>query len=1677
MTLASQIQLSPVLRSTRRPGHPGVLLQLEATGQVFLVGDCEWQILQSFDGSPLHAIHQNLNAQHAFTFFDGELEAFIQRSHRSGLLTIDGAVAAASEARTGREWTLALGNPERLISWLAPPARILFHPFLLVCASAALVWSWWFWATGFGASIDSPDQSLSFSARALVVLAVALMVAIVHEFAHALTLHRFGGRVREMGLTTVALVPSLYCDITDSYLLPRKRQRIAVALAGPFAQAVVGALASIWLCLAPPSHAVLHFALVCAAVAGLLSIANLFPFARTDGYYVLTEVLDLPNLRRLARNRVKSWLTGVPLAPGRARVSTWAFWLYGVPSTTFGVWMVARLVRALARPWLPMVIGFLIATSVPVTAGPVRGQVVDQQGRPLSGAVVSAVDRTTGRETAPAISDIQGEFVLHIPGDWPPTDVQATAAGTATVIAARAVPATEAADLGVVRLTPGRVVEGVVRDEQGLPVAGAEVLVHPSETGELLAAGRAISDSAGRFVVSNAPARVRSMAVRAAGFADQVSAGLRGSWALDRGGSIEGSVVAEDGTPVPGAIVQVGDRQTTTDERGQFRHLTLTPGDTVLLARTPTGSIVGSARVVVVSGLVRSITIRARRSAAIAGRVTDQLTGRAVAGALIHIYQGTSFTLSPTTVSFASSSDGNGRFTLNGMLPGLYTVEAARLGYTRSARPEVRLAAGSDAAIAISLVPEARIAGRVVDDRGQPIAGATIVAMHPNPLEQVARVLRAGRAQTNTAVSDATGRFVLRGLAAGRGLRLEATAPEYGSARFGGVDVEAGAVRSDIVFTLHRGLPLAGLVVDTGGRPIVGAAVRYARLEETTGMPLQLPMQERPPVAAHTDANGQFVISGLEAGRYDFGISASGYSTVYLRGRQVWPSSASALPRVVLPESVAISGHLLSSTGEPVVGARVSDVDLTRGIRSTTTDAAGAFVVDDLSEGQLVSLQFELAGYSTMSRAVRAPVENLTVQMIPDASLRGRAVHADTGSPITEFSVERLSRVPGQTTLRFGSSTAVQFRSDDGRFEMEGLPAGPATIRVRAAGFRPAEMTSLVLPMNDDLVVAMKPGVTVAGRILGQASRRPVPNAVISWREGQTPDPAEEMMLSLGLGERTTMSDAGGEFLLTDLPPSLVTLSVSHQEHPSVRRAVDAARERRVEIMLGGGAEVTGIVMAETSGPVEDATVTLTGAGEQTSREAPQSAVTDGSGRFRFPHVRPASYMIEARAASGVAPRQPLNVTEADRSVDVTLTMSSGTTIRGTVSGLRPELLNHIQVMAHSTGYFDSTFTDASGNFTLPHVPPGVVSVEATTSFRDGASVSARVEIPPASAGGTLDVELVFSGQSSANGVVSRGGRPVAGVIVSYSPQDASIPTRGRATTDTQGHYEVTGLSDGRYVVLVTGEGVRYQRQAVVASTSTVDIDLPMAGLQGVVTSGDGDPVEGVTVVAVSGRERGSTDVRQAVSDSSGRYQLLDLDSGHYRVRATKIGFEERLASASVNDSVVQLDLAMISKAGLRLRFTDAVSGAPMSQANLIVLGTDGGLAFHTTLALDPNGQGQIPSLSPGKYVLTAHVTGYAPRTLAVSLPAAQLQIALDHGGSVELRCCGGQSFRRVRLVDSQGLAQLVPSSTIGGWTDVGAPAARWSNVAAGRYVLEVAGGDAIELTVTAGATTVVELR
>ncbi len=134
--------------------------------------------------------------------------------------------------------------------------------------------------------------------------------------AHGLACARYGGRVRQAGVILVLFVPMAYVDVTSSWRFSSTWQRIVVATAGMYVELMVAAVAAlIWSVSSPGAVSDLCFnVLFMAAVSTLLFNAN--PLMRFDGYYMLSDLVGLPNLASLGRTAVtdlaRHGLLGVP---------------------------------------------------------------------------------------------------------------------------------------------------------------------------------------------------------------------------------------------------------------------------------------------------------------------------------------------------------------------------------------------------------------------------------------------------------------------------------------------------------------------------------------------------------------------------------------------------------------------------------------------------------------------------------------------------------------------------------------------------------------------------------------------------------------------------------------------------------------------------------------------------------------------------------------------------------------------------------------------------------------------------------------------------------------------------------------------------------------------------------------------------------------------------------------------------------------------------------------------------------------------------------------------------------------------------------------------------------------------------------------------------------------------
>lgn len=195
---------------------------------------------------------------------------------------------------------IPLGDPDAILTRMERPLRPLwswagFLISLVIFLAGAAVF-----AFNFPRISPSLSDFLSLPNLALVWL-LTLLVKVVHEFGHGLTCKHYGGEVHEMGALVMVFSPFLYADVSDSYLFPNKRHRILVAAAGIYIELVIAAIATLlWAVSQPgPTQQLLFNLMLITSVWTVLFNAN--PLMKFDGYYILMDLLGVPNLRSKAQ--------------------------------------------------------------------------------------------------------------------------------------------------------------------------------------------------------------------------------------------------------------------------------------------------------------------------------------------------------------------------------------------------------------------------------------------------------------------------------------------------------------------------------------------------------------------------------------------------------------------------------------------------------------------------------------------------------------------------------------------------------------------------------------------------------------------------------------------------------------------------------------------------------------------------------------------------------------------------------------------------------------------------------------------------------------------------------------------------------------------------------------------------------------------------------------------------------------------------------------------------------------------------------------------------------------------------------------------------------------------------------------------------------------------------------
>lgn len=305
-----------------RDGSPAWVIQDPTRNRFFRIGWLEFELLARWNTGDADALAQQVSAESPLAVSADDVASLVEFLARNQLVRAssaqDSARLSAIYARQRPDrlrWLLRnylffrvpLLRPARFLEATLPYVAFVFRPgflaFVIAATLLGLVLAARQWDAFTHTLVDS------FTLAGIIGFAGALALAkCLHELAHAYTATRYGVRVGHMGVAFMVLWPLLYTDTGESWKLPDRRQRFAIAIAGVAAELALAGLATLGWSLAPDG-AFRQGLFFLATTSWVLTLTiNVSPFMRFDGYFVLCDAVDLPNLHERSFAQARAFL-------------------------------------------------------------------------------------------------------------------------------------------------------------------------------------------------------------------------------------------------------------------------------------------------------------------------------------------------------------------------------------------------------------------------------------------------------------------------------------------------------------------------------------------------------------------------------------------------------------------------------------------------------------------------------------------------------------------------------------------------------------------------------------------------------------------------------------------------------------------------------------------------------------------------------------------------------------------------------------------------------------------------------------------------------------------------------------------------------------------------------------------------------------------------------------------------------------------------------------------------------------------------------------------------------------------------------------------------------------------------------------------------------------------------
>ncbi len=257
-------------------------------------------------------------------------------------------------------------DPERFLNKTIKYVWWIWTPPVAIATVAASIWTAFIFSQHWTQIWTQTMDLYHFLGKPIVEIlqffAVLCVIACIHEFSHAYAVKRYGGVCHDIGFALFYFTPAFYCDTTDALMFKNRFHRLWVTIAGIYSELMVCSVATaLWVASYPDTflHAAAYHIMLFTGVSAVFF--NINPLIKVDGYYALSSLLQMPDLREAAWHQVGAWFqrnilrlgVEVPVTTRRKRRIYWIYGLLSMAYTATIMLFIYRLFRNFYYKYFP----------------------------------------------------------------------------------------------------------------------------------------------------------------------------------------------------------------------------------------------------------------------------------------------------------------------------------------------------------------------------------------------------------------------------------------------------------------------------------------------------------------------------------------------------------------------------------------------------------------------------------------------------------------------------------------------------------------------------------------------------------------------------------------------------------------------------------------------------------------------------------------------------------------------------------------------------------------------------------------------------------------------------------------------------------------------------------------------------------------------------------------------------------------------------------------------------------------------------------------------------------------------------------------------------------------------------------------------------------------------------